>query len=398
MNNKRRNFLKKGAGVLGSTLILPYNEVFSFINDSPNETLQIGVIGTGSRGQGLMKIINDIANINVVAICDTLNFRLNAASEIAPKAKKYNDHRNLLLNKDLDAVIISTPLNTHASIAEDAIAADVHIYCEKTMVKGDEETLKLHETLKRNAKIIFQTGHQYHSSRLYSHIVDLINSGEIGLVSAVRAQYNRNADWRRSVPEPKYERQINWRMYREYSYGLTAELSSHQIDFCNWFIGSNPLKVVGFGDVSYWKDGRETYDNTHLIYSYRNGIKASFTCLTSNAKDNYKINVLGDKGSIIIDHYSAWQYPEGKYEKKMGDVDGVSGATASWVEGKGIPIDYQHKEPSRQALEDFRSSIIDNKEPLSNFKTGAEVSFAVDMGIRAMDTNKVIEWENKYNI
>jgi len=398
MNNKRRSFLKSGAGVLGSALILPYNEVFSIFNNSPNETLQIGVIGTGSRGQGLMRIVNDIDNINVVAICDTLSFRLNAASEIAPKAKKYNDHRNLLLNKDLDAVIISTPLNTHASIAADAIAANVHVYCEKTMVKGDEETLKLHETLKRNAKIIFQTGHQYHSSRLYSHIVDLINPGEIGVVSAVRAQYNRNADWRRSVPEPKYERQINWRMYREYSYGLTAELSSHQIDFCNWFIGSNPLKVVGFGDVSYWKDGRETYDNTHLIYSYRNGIKASFTCLTSNAKDNYKINVLGDKGSIIIDHYSAWQYPEGKYEKKMGDVDGVSGATASWVEGKGIPIDYQHKEPSRQALEDFRSSIIDNKEPLSNFKTGAEVSFAVDMGIRAMDTNKVIEWENKYNI
>ena len=398
MNNKRRNFLKSGAGVLGSTLILPYNEVFSFINDSPNETLQIGVIGTGSRGQGLMRIIKNIDNINVVAICDTLGFRLNVASEIAPKAKKYIDHRNLLLNKDVDAVIISTPLNTHASIAADAIAANVHVYCEKTMVKGDEETLELYETLKSNSKIIFQTGHQYHSSRLYSHIVDLIKSGDIGVVSAVDAQWNRNGNWRRHVPEPKYERQINWRMYREYSYGLTAELSSHQIDFCNWFTGSKPLKVTGFGDISYWKDGRETYDNTHLIYSYPNGIKASFTCLTSNAKDDYKIKVLGDKGSIMIDYQNAWRYPEGKYEKKMGDVDGVSGATASWVEGKGIPIDYQHKEPSRQALEDFRSNIVNNKEPLSNFKSGADVSFAVDMGIRAMDTNKVIEWENKYNI
>ena len=92
----------------------------------------------------------DIDNIKVVAICDTLSFRLNAASEIAPKAKKYNDHRNLLLNKDLDAVIISTPLNTHASIATDAIAAGVNIYCEKTMVKGDNETLELYKTLKSN--------------------------------------------------------------------------------------------------------------------------------------------------------------------------------------------------------------------------------------------------------
>jgi predicted dehydrogenase len=186
-------------------------------------------------------------------------------------------------------------------------------------------------------------------------------------------------------------------MYREYSYGLTAELSSHQIDFCNWFMDAHPLKVAGFGDVSYWKDGRETYDNTHLIYSYPNGVKASFTCLTSNAKDDYQIKVLGDQGTIIIDYQKAWKYPEGKYEKKMGDVDGVSGATASWTEGKGTPIDYDHKEPTRQALEDFRTAIIENRMPLSNFMSGAKVAFAVEMGIQAMDHNRVVTWDSKYN-
>ena len=294
-------------------------------------------------------------------------------------------------------MIISTPLNTHAAIAADAIDADVHVYCEKTMVKGDDATLKLYEKIKDHKKI-FQTGHQYHSSRLYAHVVEMIQGGEIGVVSAVHAQWNRNGNWRRPVPDPKFERQINWRMYREYSYGLTAELSSHQIDFCNWFMEAHPEKVTGFGDISYWKDGRETYDNTHLIYSYPKGVKASFTCLTSNAKDDYQIKVLGDKGSIIIDYQNAWKYPEGKYEKKMGDVDGVSGATASWTEGKGTPIDYSHTEPTRQALEDFRTAIIENRMPLSNFKSGAKVAFAVDMGIRAMDTNQVVNWDSRYTI
>ena len=82
----------------------------------------------------------------------------------------------------------------------------------------------------------------------------------------------------------------------------------------------------------------------------------------------------------------------------MGDVDGVSGATDSWTEGRGNPIDYNHKDPSRQALEDFKSSIINNTTPISNIKSGAAVSFAVDMGIRAMDTEQVVSWNPKYNL
>ena len=393
----RRSFIKKGAATLSAPILVPHSNIFPLFDSNSMDTVRIGVIGTGDRGQGLMKILNRIENFELVAICDILSFRLAAAAVISPKAKTYTDYRALLDHKGLDAIIISTPLSTHAAIAEDAIDADVHIYCEKTMIKGDTATLKLYNKIKNNHKKIFQTGHQYHSSRLYAHVVEMIQGGDIGVVSAVEAQWNRNGNWRRPVLDPKFERQINWRMYREYSYGLTAELSSHQIDFCNWFLDAHPNKVAGFGDISYWKDGRETYDNTHLIYSYPNGVKASFTCLTSNAKDDYQIKVLGDQGTIIIDYHKAWKYPEGKYEKKMGDVDGVSGATASWIEGKGTPIDYDHKEPTRQALEDFRTAIIENRTPLSNFMSGAKVAFAVEMGIQAMDHNRVVTWDSKYN-
>ncbi len=92
---------------------------------------------------------------------------------------------------------------------------------------------------------------------------------------------------------------------------------------------------MGTGGVDYWKDGRETYDNVHLIYSYRKGVKARFTCLTSNAMDGYSIRVMGDKGSIVIGFSEAWFYPEGTFEKTLGNVDGVSGATVKWEKGKG---------------------------------------------------------------
>ena len=396
--SSRRSFIKKGALTASIPIFAPNTELFSILKGAPSDQLNIGVIGTGGRGQGLINIINRIEGIELIAICDTLPFRLSEAASLAPKAKQFSNHQEMLLLKNLDAVIISTPLSTHAAIASDAVDASVHIYCEKTMVKGDQDTLDLIQKVENNHKKVFQTGHQYHSSRLYSHVVEMIQAGDIGQVIAINAQWNRNGNWRRQVPNPKLERQINWRMYREYSYGLTAELSSHQIDFCNWLLQDNPKKVAGFGGIDYWKDGRETYDNTNLIYSYANGVKASFTCLTSNAKDDYQIKVMGDKATVIINYDKAWKYPEGKYNKVMGDVDGVSGATQSWTEGKGNLINFNHLEPTRQALEDFKSSIINNTIPLSNLKSGAAVSFAVDMGIRAMDLKQVVSWNPKYDL
>lgn len=394
----RRSFIKKSTVAFSAPLITPKSDLFSIFKSSPLNQLNIGIIGTGDRGQGLIKLISKIDGMRLIAICDNLQFRLDQAATIAPKAIKYSNYKELLSNKNLDAVIISTPLNTHASIASDAVDASLHIYCEKTMVKGDISTMNLVKKVKKDHNKIFQTGHQYHSSRLYSHIVELVQSGEIGQIIAIQAQWNRNGNWRRQVQDPKFERQINWRMYREYSYGLTAELSSHQIDFSNWLLKSTPKKVVGFGGIDYWKDGRETYDNIHLTYSYPSGVKASFTCLTSNGKDDYQIKVMGDKASIIIGYKDAWIYPEGKYNKVIKDVDGVSGATSSWIEGKGNPIKFDHKEPTYQALEDFRYAIINDSTPMSNLKSGADVSLAVDMGIRAMDTEQVVSWDPKYNL
>ena len=394
----RRSFIKKSAVAFSAPLIMPKSDLFSIFKSSPLNQLNIGIIGTGDRGQGLIKLISKIDGMRLIAICDNLQFRLDQAATIAPKAIKYSNYKELLSNKNLDAVIISTPLNTHASIASDAVDASLHIYCEKTMVKGDISTMNLVKKVKKDHNKIFQTGHQYHSSRLYSHIVELVQSGEIGQIIAIQAQWNRNGNWRRQVQDPKFERQINWRMYREYSYGLTAELSSHQIDFSNWLLKSTPKKVVGFGGIDYWKDGRETYDNIHLTYSYPSGVKASFTCLTSNGKDDYQIKVMGDKASIMIGYKDAWIYPEGKYNKVIKDVDGVSGATSSWIEGKGNPIKFDHKEPTYQALEDFRYAIINDSTPMSNLKSGADVSLAVDMGIRAMDTEQVVSWDPKYNL
>ena len=394
---KRRKFIRNTGMSVGGVITLPAITGFN-ISKNLNSSVNIGIIGTGSRGGGLIPFINEIENLNIVACCDILPFRLKDALDNAPdQTIGYEDYKDLLSNKDIDAVLIATPFSTHHTIALDAIESSKHVYCEKTLSRGISNNLNLVKKVK-NSDIIFQTGHQYHSSRLYKHVVDIINSGEIGKITSFDCQWNRNGNWRRPVSDPSLERLINWRMYKEYSGGLVAELCSHHIDFVNWVLGENPKAIMGSGGIDYWNDGRETFDNVHLLFKYPSGVKAKFTSLTSNALGDYQIKIHGDKGSILLDYAKAWIYPEKISETTYENVDGVSGATSKpWVKGNGNPIDYEHTDPSKQALIDFRDNILNNTMPLSNVLTGSSTAIAVDLSLQALHNEKITYWRDYYN-
>jgi predicted dehydrogenase len=400
MENKlnRRSFLKTGS--LTTASIVSGLSLFNISKSyGKNDIIQLGVIGSGSRGTGLIRTIQDIPNIRVMACCDVLPFHLEEAMKYADqKAKAYTDYQELLNDKNLDAVIISTPLYLHKIMTTEAMEAGKHIYLEKTMTKNIDESLDLVSRV-TNYNKIFQVGHQYHSSRLYANIVDTIQKGYIGEIKSFEAQWNRNGSWRREIPEAKYERQINWRLYSDYSNGLLGELSSHQIDFVNWVTGTHPESVIGTGGIDYWKDGRETHDNVRAIFEYPNGVKASFTCLTSNAFEGYQIKVQGDKATVVIKPTSALIYPEMETKKELGMVDGVSGATIPTMNKEGaIPVNGADDDPTGQALIDFAESIIKNTEPISNVKTGAKAAISVKMALDSIAEKKRVVWDKSYNV
>ena len=265
------------------------------------------------------------------------------------------------------------------------------------MAKSVESIGKLVKSVSESSNI-FQTGHQYHSSRLYTHVVELIKNGEIGELVSFECQWNRQGNWRRNVPDPSMERAINWRMYREYSGGMAAELCSHQIDFIHWVLGENPSKIMGTGGIDYWKDGRETYDNIHLLFEYPSGVKAKFTCLTTNALGDYQIKVHGSKGTILLDYTKAWIYYEKGFEKELTVVDGVSGATANpHLQGQGKEIEILHLDPSKQALVDFRDHIVNNTKPISDVYTGANTAIAVQLSLDAMYKGEIQYWKDEYS-
>jgi predicted dehydrogenase len=307
----------------------------------------------------------------------------------------------MLENKDVDAVIIATPLSEHYQMAMDALDAGKHVYCEKTMVFHTQEVYGLIKKVENSGKI-FQVGHQYRSTPLYNKVAEMIRTGYLGEVLNIYIQWNRNGNWRRPVSDEKYEKLVNWRMYRDFSGCLTAELLSHQLDFVNHVFSTHPKKVTGMGGIDYWKDGRETFDNVNLLYHYPNGMKVNAVSLTSSAYEGYKMVFKGSKGSLDLDMYNAIIYPEDSYLKELGEVDGVSGATLNYDEdGKGIPISAYSVHPDWTntdfALQSFYESIVENKEPFSNVYNGGKTALCVRMGLDAMIDNKIVDWNDDFN-
>ena len=131
----RRDFLKglgaAGLGVLAATS--PWLSAFSEVKETEKNVCRLGVIGPGSRGQFLMGFIAKNPKADIVALADIYQPSLDAAKAIAPKAKTYKDYRKLLDDKSIDAVLVSTPLNTHFQIVMNALDAGKHVYCEKSI-------------------------------------------------------------------------------------------------------------------------------------------------------------------------------------------------------------------------------------------------------------------------
>jgi len=300
----RRDFLKASAASLAIASVGLAGSAEAQETAKDAEPIKIGYIGVGSEGGMLLGKTLRIPGAKVVGICDIYPPHLQKALHNTPGARGYEDYRGLLDRKDIQAVVIATPLYLHAPMAVAAMQAGKHVLCEKMMGYTIEDSQSMARTA-RDTKRLLQIGHQRRYNAMYSHAYKLIKDGAIGKITAVRLVWNRNGSWRRAVPDQKYEKLLNWRMYREYSVGLMAELASHLFHVTNWYLGAKPTAVVGMGGIDYWKDGRSTYDNVNVIAEYPGGVKVYFQSLTTNQYEGVNEIFMGDKGTLIIEGNNA---------------------------------------------------------------------------------------------
>jgi predicted dehydrogenase len=397
---ERRHFIRNSALLAGS--VLASNSLMASASIFAGRKLRVGIIGCGDRGNGIMRVMTQLPELyEVVALCDVLDFRLKNAQQLSKTAtlKTYSDYKALLDNKQVDAVVIATPLSAHFAIAKDALQAEKHVYLEKTMTYNTHQAFDLINTKQKYPSQVLQVGHQYRSSPLYYKVKEMIDEGYLGKVTQIDCRWDRNGSWRRSVPDPSLERQINWRMYKEYSGGLAAELLSHQIDFVNWAFNTQPDQVYATGGVDFYKDGRETFDNIQATLRYgKEGMIGNFGATCSNKRDGFLFKIKGSKGSVSLLMHQGRFYPEDN-KHTLDLVDGVTGATKIvWDKDGGTPIlTEETKDGTWYALKEFYNSVLTNKTPDSNIYTGTKTAIVVDLINKSAYNNTIENWVPEYN-
>ena len=344
--------------------------------------VRLGIIGPGSRGKELVRNFLRVPGVRVVAASDVYAPRFEQLNQVCGyKVEAHQDFRALLDRKDLDAIVVASPLGLHAQHVLPALASGRHVYGEKTMAYTVDDARKI-VAAAEGGKRIFQVGHQYRYSPWIRAAIVRVQQGEIGDVTHILGYWNRNNDWRRPVPSPDLEHLINWRLYHQWSLGLIAELGSHHMDIANWIFGSTPVAAQASGSICRYHDGRETDDNVQVVLSYTEGQRFIFTSMTNNAKEGDQLWVYGTKGSLNLTLEDATFFYEPRQVPKpvaagKGEDKGIT-TSASYrpggempYRGAGKPVDVTTAEdPTTAATRAFIYCVRTGTRPIADVQVG----------------------------
>lgn len=325
----RRGFMKSMAVAGGAIAVASSAGYFGYQRLS-GRPVRAAVIGTGDEG-GVLVGEHNPDYVEIVAVCDIRpsnikrvfdgegkealrkGLKYHYGNDCGQRIRSYSDYREMLANeKDVEAVIIATPLISHAPIAIDCLKSGRHVFCEKLMARTVGQCKEMIRTAAQADRIL-SVGHQRHYSLLYAHASEVLHSGVIGDIKHIRALWHRNftfprVDGAKLTFQPDTGEPIvvegkpaidavtklallrdgwtppinkddqaalandirkfgykdifelfHWKLYNRTGGGLMAELGAHQLDACSIFLGKvHPLSVVGVGTHSFY--GRKSGD------------------------------------------------------------------------------------------------------------------------------------------
>jgi len=312
----RREFLKGGSFAtlmtfLGGVEILTHTPARAADVESlvPFQ-INCAVIGLGAWGREIIANLSRLKTSNLTAICDIYPASLKRAASGAPNAKGVADYRQILDDKEVQAVFIATPTHLHREIAIAALKAGKHVYCEVPLAGSIEDAAAIARAARDARKQVFQAGLQDRSDPQRYFLIDFIRAGAYGRPIKARAQWHKKQSWRSTSPNPDRERDLNWRLSKDTSLGLVGEIGIHQIDAASWFLNGRATAVSGFGSIINWKDGRDVADSVEAVFEYPGGVLLNYEATLANSFDASCEMYFGTDAAIMIRGSKAWLFKE----------------------------------------------------------------------------------------
>ncbi|MBU6243471.1 MAG: Gfo/Idh/MocA family oxidoreductase, partial [Acidobacteria bacterium] len=202
--------------------------------------LRYGIIGAGSMGREHIQNLKIMGGVEIAAISDPYQPSQQAAAALAPSAKLFSDHRTLLEDSNLDAIIIATPNDTHAAVLKDALATNLAVFVEKPLATNVED-LKSILKWNENRSEITWVGLEYRFIPPVAEAIARANSGAVGKVQQVSIREHR---------EPFYSKIDNWNRFAERTGGTLVEKCCHYFNLMDLIIGQQPIRVFASGSQS----------------------------------------------------------------------------------------------------------------------------------------------------
>lgn len=339
----RRDFLKASAGataaIAAGVSVIP-SRAFG-----ANDRLRVGIVGAGGRGGGLLGELHglgDSANVEIVAVCDTWHARraqivtlVEGWYDRAPK--DYVDYRELLEDKDVDAVIIAPPDFAHAIVFRDAMRAGKDAYVEKPFATEIGEARDALDAAIESGRVV-QVGTQRRSEPMWRGAAKAIQSGMLGKISRIEIGWNdvnprwnkgnfdlkeSDVDWRRYLMNKPYRpfdphQYREWQLYRDFTNGPFALLGVHFYDVVHWYMNDPfPTTAVALGGNYVWEDHREHEDTVTAVLHYPSGFLCECTTMLGNAT-NSGMRAYGTNGMFSD---ATWTItPEGGGANKVSEA------------------------------------------------------------------------------
>lgn len=417
----RRDFMKgaAGAAVAAATVQAEvYKSILPQAVLGANETIHTGHIGLGGMGSANLKFALNRKDIRPIALCDLYPVHLERAAEMA-KGKfdsgitLHHDFREIIENKDVDAVVVSTPDHWHAIPSIMACDARKDVWCEKPLSTTIEEGRHMVDAARRN-NVVFQCGTMQRSGEHFQEAVKLVQDGYIGKVSRVATwihdgygpegmgnppdeappegcDWEFHQGWTHRVPFNRNRWLFTFRWFLDYSGGMLTDWGAHLIDIAIWAMGEDiqPLSAHAVGGKYIIHDNRTAPDTLEVVWQFPEYV-LTFSNRMYNIVPHGVYNDRKDAGHGIVFYGSlgTLHLDRSGYEVfSMRRGEKFECAPRTWVKmGQGSPMHNPH-------WADFAEAVKSRKKPISDVQTAYNTVRVCHMGTCSYVAGGQVFWD-----
>jgi predicted dehydrogenase len=386
----RRTFIASSAGL-------------SILTAAPSETVGLGVIGTGSRGNFVMAAFGRNPAVQVIAVCDVYEPNLERGISTATasgrqRPRVYRHYPDLLNDKDVDAVLIATPEHWHHRMTLDSLAAGKDIYVEKPLCHTPEQGVEL-VAAEQSSNQVIQCGMQRRSYDLFLNAKDIMDGGgTLGKVRMIRSWWLNNYlraeratkldgkldwdAWQGPAPRRPFDpdRFRNWRYYSDYAGGIVADQGAHVFDGIHMLMGSSaPISVTASAGRPHRPDF-DTPESVNVAARYSEDYIAVFTINYAAMKYPLRQDQMnhfdGDNARLDVGREDLSVYPQGSEEKPS--------STYKSAKGFSYATDLH--------VANFIDCVRSRKKTTAPIALGFQATLAVQMANLSLRHRREIRW------